>query len=459
MKSLKKQIIFSILIFLLFILGGFLKEPWHDELYTREVIKKPFFEILKELKKDNYPPLYYYIAHFFCLPFNFSIFSIRLLSAIFVLISLFFILKILNFLKIKEDFLVFLIFLFPVPFYFSSEARAYSLILLLSSIFFLEILTKKRPLFLSIIFILLGYTHYLSLFYFSFLVFLFIIQKDKKYLLSLILPMFGLMPLFFLFKIQPKESLIWASASLDLRAPINFFSNLGPNIFENYVYNFYPLIPPFLFFIINLAILIYEGKKKDFLIISLPFFFNFLIIFAISFIYKNIYTPSRTETFFFIPFSVFLLSFFKNDLKYINFIKIFYFLITLLSLILIIWNFSRGLKINEEIMEITNFVQKDTKICVIGYWKLTFLYELEKKGMKNEVFTFPFSQDVHQGWYYVEEIDKGDISWFSEKILKSKDPWLLLWDKNNPIAKKIVPPFLEKSKIYETQHFYFALKN
>ncbi|MEJ5166902.1 MAG: hypothetical protein WHV67_07740, partial [Thermoanaerobaculia bacterium] len=86
LKSLKKQNLFNLALFIIFILACFIKQPWHDELYTREVVRMPFFEILGELKKDNYPPLYYYIIHFLALPFNYSIFSIRFFSAIFILL-------------------------------------------------------------------------------------------------------------------------------------------------------------------------------------------------------------------------------------------------------------------------------------------------------------------------------------------------------------------------------------
>ncbi|MEJ5167359.1 MAG: hypothetical protein WHV67_10085, partial [Thermoanaerobaculia bacterium] len=367
--------------------------------------------------------------------------------------------KILSYLNIKEDILSSLIFLFPVPLYFSAEARAYSLILFLSSIFFYEILTKKRPFLLAVIFILLAYTHYISLFYFSFLIFLLFLKREKKYLLSIILSFAAVIPLIFLFRVQPKESLFWASNLLNIKSPFLFFSNLGPNLFENFVYNFFPLIPPLIFFFPNFFISLYQIQNRNLSFITIPFILNISIIFLISFSYKNLYVPSRTESFFFIPFAIFLLDFLSKNFKLIKVLKYLYFIIAIISLILIFWSFSKGLSINREMEQISSLVEQDTKICVFGYWKLSLIYQIEKAGKKNEVFTFPPSQNEHQGWYFVSKIEEEDKNWFEKNITHSKERWLILWDKSNPYAKTFLSPLQDKLKLYETENFYFAIKN
>lgn len=374
------------------------------------------------------------------------------------MLAVFFLKKTLSYLNIKEDILSSLIFIFPVPLYFSAEARAYSLILFLSSIFFCEILTKKRPFLLTILFILLAYTHYISLFYFSFLIFLLFLKREKKYLLSITLSFAGVIPLIFLFKVQPKESLFWASNLLNIKSPLLFFSNLGPNLFENYVYNFFPLIPPLIFFFFNFFISLYQIQNRNLYCITIPFILNISIIFLISFSYKNLYVPSRTESFFFIPFAIFLLDFLSKNLKLVRILKYFYFIVAIISSVLIFWSFSKGLSIKREMEQISAFVQKDTKICVFGYWKLSLIYQLEKAGKKNEVFTFPPSQNEHQGWYFVSKIEEKDKNWFEKNISSSNFSWMILWDKNNPYAKLFLAPIQEKLKIYETENFYFAIK-
>lgn len=419
----------------------------------------PFSEILVELKKDNYPPLYYYLIHFLGLPFNYSIFSIRFFSAIFILLSVFFLKKTLSYLNIKEDILSFIIFIFPVPLYFSTEARAYSLILFLSSIFFYEILTKKRPLLLAILFILLAYTHYISLFYFSFLIFLLFLKREKKYLLSITLSLAGVIPLIFLFKVQPKESLFWASSLLNIKSPFLFFSNLGPNLFENFVYNLFPLIPPFIFFFPNFFVSLYQIKNKNLYFIAIPFLTNIFVIFLISFSYKNLYTPSRIESFFFIPFAILLLDFLSKNFKFIKVLKYLYGIVAIISSILIFWSFSKGLTINREMQQISAFVQKDTKICVFGYWKLSLNYQLEKAGKKNEIFTFPPSQNEHQGWYFIRKMEEEDINWFEKNIAHTTEKWIILWDKSNPYARALLSTLQDKLKLYETENFYFVIKN
>lgn len=454
-KFLKAQNLFSLIFLLLFLGASLFKEPWHDELYTKEVIKKSPFEIINEIKKDNYPPFYYLLLHYLTLPFKHSIFSIRFFSSIFIFLSGFILMKIIK----PKNFFWFLIIFFPVPFYFGIEARCYSLIILLSSLYFYEIFNKERPFFIFLYLTLLSYTHYLSISFLTYLIFFILFGGKKKYTSSLILSILAYIPLYFLFSIQPKESILWAGQFINLKSIIYFFSNLGPNLFENYIYNFYPFLPPFIFFIINVSIILYNFKDKILRIIIISFIFNFLEIFLFSFFYKNIYTQSRTESFFFIPFAILFINFLNKENKLIKFLKIFIILITILSLTFMFLSFQKGIQYSQEIEKITNFVKKDTKICIIGYWKLTFQYKLEKRGYENKIITFPVSQDEHQGWYYVKELKEKDIDWFKKNIINSEEPILILWDRQNLLAKKIVEIFPEDKKIISTENFSFILIN
>lgn len=453
LKFFQKQNLFRILIFFIFIISSFIKEPWHDELYTQYVAKKPLVEIFNEIKKDSGPPFYYFLIHFLTLPFKHTIFSIRFLSSIFVIFSGIFLIKTLN-----SNYGLFIL-LFPIPFYFSSEARCYSLIIFLSSLFFYEILSKKRIFFITIYLILLSYTHYISILYFSYLIFLIIYEKGKKYILSSIIYLISIIPLYFLFASQPKESIFWASPFLNWKSLFNFFSNLGPNLFENYVYNFFPPLPVFIFFILNIYIIYSNFKTKPFLKILIPFFLNIFSLFAFSYLYKNIYIPSRTESFFFVPFSLFLINLILKNFKYIKYIKIFYTFSLMFSLIFIFLSFIKGIPINKEIEKITNYIKEDTRICVIGYWRLTIEYMLQKKGLENEVITFPISQNEHQGWHYVNKLNDEDLNWFSKNIILSKNPHIILVDKNNPFINKILPLFSEDIKIHNTENLYFIVKD
>lgn len=453
LKFFQKQNLFKIIIFLLFILSSILKQPWHDELYTQYVVKKTPVEIFNEIKKDNYPPLYYFLIHFLTEPFNHNMFSIRFLSSIFVFLSGIILIK-----TIKNEYGLFVL-LFPIPFYFSSEARAYSLIIFLSSLFFYEILSKKRVFLIVIYLILLSYTHYISFLYFPYLIFLIIYEKKKRYILGSIVYLISVSPLYFLFTAQPKESIFWASPFLNWKSIFNFFSNLGPNLFENYVYNFFPSIPVFIFFILNIYVIISNFKTKPLIKILIPFSLNIFFLFFLSYTYKNIYTPSRTESFFFIPFSLFFINFISKKFKIIKYFKIFYALILIFSLILIFLSFTRRMPINKEIEQIINYVKADTRVYVIGYWRLTIEYIFEKKGIQNKVMTFPISQNEHQGWYYLDKFEEEDLDWFLKNIILSKSSYLVLWDKRNPFINEILPLFPQDIKIYGTEKFYFVVKD
>lgn len=453
LKFFQKQNLFKIIIFLLFILSSILKQPWHDELYTQYVVKKPLFEIFNEIKKDNYPPFYYFLIHILTAPFNHTIFSIRFLSSIFIFLSGIILIK-----TLKNEYTLFIL-LFPIPFYFSTEARAYSLIIFLSSLFFYEILSKKRVSLITIYLILLSYTHYISILYFSYLIFLAIYEKNRRYILGSIIYLILAIPLYFLFTTQPKESIFWASIFLNWKSIFNFFSNFGPNLFENYVYNFFPIIPVFIFFILNIYIICSNFKTKTFVKILIPFFLNIFFLFSFSFIYKNIYTPSRTESFFFVPFSLFFINFISRKFKYLKYFKLFYALILIFSLILIFLSFIRGMPINKEIEKITHYVKEDMKVYVFGYWRLTIEYIFGKKGLKNEVITFPISQNEHQGWYYLDKFKEEDLDWFLKNAIQSKNPYLVLWDKRNPFINEILSLFPQNIKIYSTEKFYFIVKD
>ena len=206
----KNNKIVSITLFLLiFILNYFLKiiyldsQPfWYDEIISVKDTLLDFGHIKHESEWDTNPPFYYYSLWVWCKMFGISEFSVRLMSVIFSSLAtatLFIYTK--KFLNVFLSFGVSLLFTFhSFIFYFSHEARCYSLLL------FLIIATvivfhnfQKRPthlnaLFLGLLNFLIIYTHYIAglVVFFQFVIFLIFYRNYFKefslsFLLTLIL--------------------------------------------------------------------------------------------------------------------------------------------------------------------------------------------------------------------------------------------------------------------------------
>jgi len=457
LKFFKIQNLFSFIIFLLFLFASFIKEPWHDELYTKFIVQKSTIDILKELKKDSGPPFYYILIHYLCFPFNYNIFFIRFFSSLFIFSSAFVLFKIFKeYFKIEFPHYIYLIF--PIPFFYSAEARNYSLLILLSSLFFYEILIKKRTLFITFYLTLLLYSHNLSFFFIIYALTFYFYYKEKKYIISTVASIILYIPVLFLLKNQPKESIFWIGKSFDFQKFSTFFSNLGPNLFENFIYNFKPIIPSLLFSLINLSLILFLLKKKILKPIILAFFINFLILFFICYKIINIYIPSRSEVFFFVPFAIILFNLKEEKYKFLKHILILYFIISILSLFITLSSFSKPLNFREDISKIIKLAKANTEIYVIGPLYLTTNYALEREGLKNTLKQFPPSQGEHYGWYYYPKLKEEDKKWLLENLSLNDKSYLVIWITEDPIGREIKNYLSHKGKIGIFGNFMFYLK-
>ncbi len=440
-------IIFSIL--------SYIKDPWQDELFTKYLISNDFGEILNILKNDNNAPLYYYILHIFHLVFGKSIFSLRIFSIILILVSGVMggiILKNLSINKIP----FYIFYLFPLPLYFSSEARCYALIIFLSTLLFYEITGKKRFFPLILYSVLLNYTHYLSFLYIIYFLYDLIFYKKKQNILIIAFIILLSLPLFFLIKDQPIESLNWTKYFLKNYSLFTFFSFLF--IYTNInLYSFQPVLKNFIFSIFGYYILFLSLWERLLRYLSIPFALNFIIIFSISYLYKNIYVPLKVESFFFVPFFIFISKFLSKSGKTYDFVRNFFIIILIL---LFAHNFLKICKPNLALIQISNIINdfgKDANICTIGIWGLTIEYLLEKEGMENKLIIFPPSQNSHLGWCDFK-LSKEDINILKKEIIESNKPYLVLWHKDSPYLKRlkdILPPNIT---VYLYNDFYFFYK-
>jgi len=64
------------------------RDFWYDEAFTGIAVKERFHDMMTLIINDVHPPLYYFFAKFFSSFFNYSVFGIRLLSAIFGVLAI-----------------------------------------------------------------------------------------------------------------------------------------------------------------------------------------------------------------------------------------------------------------------------------------------------------------------------------------------------------------------------------
>jgi uncharacterized membrane protein len=71
-------------------LTGLLRRDfWYDEAFTGIAVKENFSDMINMIVHDVHPPLYYILLKFFAFFFNYSVFGIRLFSAIFGILTVF----------------------------------------------------------------------------------------------------------------------------------------------------------------------------------------------------------------------------------------------------------------------------------------------------------------------------------------------------------------------------------
>ncbi len=147
---------------------------WLDEAQTVNIASFPLSRIGTELRLDGAPPLYYYLLHIWMGAFGHSDAAIRALSGVFGLLALPILWWVVRRGYGRVEAIAALGVLASSPFavYFSTEARMYSLVVLLvaagmgATQALLSKPTVPRALLLAVIGALLLYTHYWALYLF-----------------------------------------------------------------------------------------------------------------------------------------------------------------------------------------------------------------------------------------------------------------------------------------------------
>ncbi|WP_022765625.1 glycosyltransferase family 39 protein [Butyrivibrio sp. XPD2006] len=177
----------------------FQRSIWADEIFSVQLVKNPYKEIIIGTMKDFHPPLYYFINRFMCSIFGFSIPIYKLTSLLPMVLLAFIGFKWLS--KHFDDLSGFifasLVLLMPTAHY-NTEIRMYSWALFFVTLFAFTIIdgaelgNNKKILVASIFAILGAFTHYFVLLivgsiYFFYLIKYIAKKKNIKYLIGSII--------------------------------------------------------------------------------------------------------------------------------------------------------------------------------------------------------------------------------------------------------------------------------
>ena len=268
-----------------------------DEPFSIFYSQVDFSTLFNMLKTENHPPFHFLILHYWINLFGISAFSVRFLSLIFSVATVFFIYRIgQKFFSVRAGLIASLIFTFSnYQLIFAHEARSYSLFALLTSISiflffaFIYLRNQKKYIYLLILVnTLLIYTHFFGFFVLFIELCSCLIIKEhrkqllKRYVLILIATFILFLPYFSIFISRFRIASLkgtWLAPPVisDLYNMVWRFSNV-------------PVIAVFFLSILLLALLKYlwKGGRSEFTssnvkILFTWFFLPYLLMFFVSF--------------------------------------------------------------------------------------------------------------------------------------------------------------------------------
>lgn len=288
------------------------KNVWFDEVYSWKLAQESFLQVIALSSGDIHPPLYYIVLKIWMMVFGDTVFSIRLLSVVFSMLSLVFIYKICN-LIFKDSLQTFLvIFLYavsPLNIYYSQEARMLNLNLLLclGSIYYFILLINNYKTRYSVFYILYTflalYTHYFASFilFTQFLIVLFeyrskVISKEvfKKLLWKMVIAILLFLPWIPVFISQTSKGQSWRTQQGIWKVTVGVYDYFREMFFSYYasyesnlvLYSVTALTIFIILFFIYRLIKFYSSddrKDKHLFYVSLLFLVPLLIATIISF--------------------------------------------------------------------------------------------------------------------------------------------------------------------------------
>lgn len=125
------------------------RDFWYDEAFTGVAVKENFHDMIQMIINDVHPPLYYIALKIFASFFNYSVYGIRLFSAVFGVLAVWAVYLVAKQLFDRKVALwsSFVVAVSPFAIQYSQEARMYSMLvflILISVYFFLKGLEQKK---------------------------------------------------------------------------------------------------------------------------------------------------------------------------------------------------------------------------------------------------------------------------------------------------------------------------
>jgi uncharacterized membrane protein len=274
---------------------------WYDEIISVQSASLDFGHIKHVSEWDKNPPFYYYCLSVWIKLYNDSEFCVRLLSVIFSSLSagVLFLFANKHFNKTSAIIVSLLYISSDILFFYSHEARAYSLVVLLtllSSHIFLNFKEKsnfKYLMLLGLINFLLLYTHYIAgiVVFFQFILMLFCFNKEQKrhFLYSVLLT-----TTLVLLRFTKKQVLVivgFNSSDSPFWLKTSDFNSLV-EVLSKFLFNNTLIVPMILLMFIGIIFTIKYKDKKKYFTFNLYIFTGNCIYFIYLFIrkiYSNIF--------------------------------------------------------------------------------------------------------------------------------------------------------------------------
>ncbi len=330
-----------ILIALAFLLAIYLrlndiegKNMWFDEVYSWNTSQYDLEGIVKSAAGDIHPPFYYMVLKWWTYFTGDSVFSMRLLSVVFSILSMVFIYKI-SYDILKNDTQVFFVFILyalsPINIHYAQEVRMFMMntFLCLGSVYYFLGLLENPSLQRKVLYVLFSllaiYTHYFAflILFTEFLVVAYRQFKNRKdlSLTKNIAPLFGVVLVLYLpwfpeFFRQVSAGQPWRVPQDLLTWSKNTFAFFKDIIFSYFVY--------------YKAGLIYKAANGVTLLIIASYFIGMFMAFKRKLLTGKL---ALVTVFFIIPFAIAVIISFRNSLLLSRYISIIipYFIISFVA--------------------------------------------------------------------------------------------------------------------------------
>lgn len=429
---------------------------WYDEIISVESASLDFGHIKHVSEWDNNPPFYYYCLSVWIKLFNDTEFYVRFLSVLFSSFSggILFLLANKHFNK-TTAIVVSLIYLSSnIVFFYSHEARAYSLVVLLSLISsslylnFKQNSSLKIALLLGIVNFLLIYTHYISGIVIFFQVLLIFIYFEKKQaalfsysigvIVFLTLIRFTKKQFLLILNFNDSEKTFWLQKS-----SIKYLNEVASNFLFHKT-----MIVPFILIIILGIFLIFNKKiKKSYFVVTYVTLVGIGSIFILFFLGKM--TPIFLDRYliFTLPFIFILialgLSFFKNQ----NIIVTLSFVFFVFSAFKINYKTDKGMNYKNAVYFIKH-LKKESDLIIVKTKdiKPLFCYYYDSKFLSHQKKELPINENIIfcTSW---DDVDR-DVNKFNRIIVV--DSFEDLNQKENEFVTKLS---MKKTKIHTLDYF------